>query len=672
MFPFSSGSFAVRLWIVDKGDGSGGFYDDGAADFSLHDPYAMAGSDITTQPAHMFGAIPGNTDTYLVSYSGLRSGTTEYIQVVRVDDPLGTPAFTQSYLVVGNIDNTTQGLADADQSGSATDIEVNDRRALNAVWIDDALWMATTVRPPSGTDSGQTTAYWLEVDTSTPASLSIADHGAIGGEDIASGTSTFFPSVAVNAYGDVTVGFSASDNSIFPGAYYATREAGDAAGTTGSSQTLMAGTDYYVRTFGGSRNRWGDYSGAVVDPVDGCFWVYNQYARSRGTVISGEDGRWATAIARSCNLTHPCSDSVNIPAGTWTRFAMPCNTAPNNSVADVFSALAAAGGYGTTWIVYRRTSATPASYEALMLSDNLLEGAAYWVLTENATTVNLSGTINSLSDIDLFGVNPGGRPNYVGHNQDAAISWADVLFVDGGDLLTLAEADAAGAISRQMYKWNGAAYQVFNGISPQTGALDPFDGVWLNVFDADLKLRIPQAAAVSVNSTTSAGGGEASPAAQIKARRLTGSDIHKKDDKKQSWHIQLVAESGALQDPGNFFGRQQGSHQFADINDLVEPEPFGSRFLTVLFTNPKLRGADWGYTSDFRKVKKKPGGAWPFVVRASSHVSTVTLSWVGDDFLFDDAWLTDQETGESIKVHSAESYTFNMFGGERHFTFEIN
>jgi hypothetical protein len=60
------------------------------------------------------------------------------------------------------------------------------------------------------------------------------------------------------------------------------------------------------------------------------------------------------------------------------------------------------------------------------------------------------------------------------------------------------------------------------------------------------------------------------------------------------------------------------------------------------------------------------------VVRASSHVSTVTLSWVGDDFLFDDAWLTDQETGESIKVHSAESYTFNMFGGERHFTFEIN
>jgi hypothetical protein len=63
---------------------------------------------------------------------------------------------------------------------------------------------------------------------------------------------------------------------------------------------------------------------------------------------------------------------------------------------------------------------------------------------------------------------------------------------------------------------------------------------------------------------------------------------------------------------------------FFYFNDLVEPEPFGSRFLTVLFTNPKLSGADWGYTSDFRKVKNKPGGAWPFVVRASSHVSTVT------------------------------------------------
>jgi hypothetical protein len=58
MFTFVPfGSFGgVRLWIVDKGAGTGGFYDGGPAAVTRHDPYASDGIATTTMPALVFGA----------------------------------------------------------------------------------------------------------------------------------------------------------------------------------------------------------------------------------------------------------------------------------------------------------------------------------------------------------------------------------------------------------------------------------------------------------------------------------------------------------------------------------------------------------------------------------------------------------------------------------------
>jgi hypothetical protein len=93
----------------------------------------------------------------------------------------------------------------------------------------------------------------------------------------------------------MALGFAASALTIYPGAYYTGRAASDAAGTTQATGTLMAGADWYYRVFSGTRNRWGDYSGISLDPNDeATFWVFNQYAMTRGTLLSGQDGRWAT------------------------------------------------------------------------------------------------------------------------------------------------------------------------------------------------------------------------------------------------------------------------------------------------------------------------------------------------------------------------------------------
>jgi hypothetical protein len=300
-FGFFGGS---RLWIVDKGAGSGGFYDGGPADASAAlDPYASPGSvATTTMPAQVFGpggAGPG-IGTFLVSYSGLTDGADEYIQVVRVDDPVGTPAFTQEFVNIGSIETLPPftALPDAPQAGTTALIEVNDRRALDAVWRNGSLWLTTTINPESGPDAGQTTAHWVELDTSAaPAGpIALTDQGDLGGEDIAPGTFTYFPAVAVNRDGEARFGFSASAPTIFAGAFVA--------GVLGPTQTVKAGEDYYIRTFGGPRNRWGDYSGIALDPTnEKSFWVFNEFADQRGSPTAGpsgpEDGRWGTAWGRT-------------------------------------------------------------------------------------------------------------------------------------------------------------------------------------------------------------------------------------------------------------------------------------------------------------------------------------------------------------------------------------
>lgn len=154
--------------------------------------------------------------TYLVS-SGWASGSTDALSVIEVDNPLGTITFTNTFLVLGDIHDPTN-FPDAPQMGTAILIETNDSRALHAVWRNDLLWVVNSVIPPSGTDIGQVTAHWYKIGTS--GSISLSDQGNIGGEDIATGTFTFFPSIAVNSSNCVVVGFSASAGSIYPGAYF--------------------------------------------------------------------------------------------------------------------------------------------------------------------------------------------------------------------------------------------------------------------------------------------------------------------------------------------------------------------------------------------------------------------------------------------------------------------
>lgn len=284
------------LWIVAKQ----AFYSGEAASVTVHDPAASVNPPVvatTMQPAHIFGDAPAGVGTWLLR-AGFAGGNQEFLSIIRVDNPLATPSFTHTYISMGDIEDSSTPLGDAPQRGTAILVETNDRRALHAVWRDNSLWATFQISVVGSGDPGEVTAHWVKVNTSNLSTPNLADQGNAGGEDIASGTFTFFPSIAVDQCGNMGLGFAASASTIYPGAYYSARYASDPPGILQPSAALAAGQDYYYRAFDGTRNRWGDYSGIALDPIgEATFWIYNEYALTRGTVLPQyptQDGRWGT------------------------------------------------------------------------------------------------------------------------------------------------------------------------------------------------------------------------------------------------------------------------------------------------------------------------------------------------------------------------------------------
>lgn len=317
MFAFDgAGAFlGNRVWIIDKGDGGGGLYDGGAASFSVHDPIAEAtdlsgrGAVATTLvAARIEGLSPGDSGVYLVSADGLKVGADEYAQVFHIEDGASGPVISVQSVRLGDISVDT-GLPAATQQGTSLRIGSGDARIPSggAVERDGKLYFAFDTAPKTGVNAGQVTVHWVELDASNPLAIALAQQGEIGGEDIASGTHTYMPSIAVNQDGSVLINYSASGPSLFPGAYYSLRAADDPIGAFGPAQTLFDGVDFYFRNRAGegisgqTTNRWGDFSGAAVDPSDGTtFWFFNMFADTRGSPnMLGQDGRWRLAIGEA-------------------------------------------------------------------------------------------------------------------------------------------------------------------------------------------------------------------------------------------------------------------------------------------------------------------------------------------------------------------------------------
>jgi hypothetical protein len=189
------------------------------------------------------------------------------------------------------------GTVSAPQLGGPVRIDLAvGSRLMMAIIRDGFLWTCQQVGldgvdgdyDGNGTGStvDRTGVQWLKCQiNSSGEPLTLSDHGRIFD---CSGQPYFyyFPSLMANSAGDMVVGYSASSETKYIGAYYTWRLAD---GTSHTQPGLIhAGVDYY------GDFRWGDYSYTSLDPDGVTFWTVQEFADgpSFGSPI------WATWIAR--------------------------------------------------------------------------------------------------------------------------------------------------------------------------------------------------------------------------------------------------------------------------------------------------------------------------------------------------------------------------------------
>ena len=203
-------------------------------------------------------------------------------------------------------------------------------------------------------------------------------------------------SVAMDARGDIAVGYSVSSPSMAPSIAMTGRLAGDPLGTLPQGETtVIQGTG--VQTY---LDRWGDYTSMAVDPVDDCtFWYTNQYLTANGSF------NWHTRVgsfrypscslaASSTALTSTPNPSTGGPV-TLTATVTGSGAAPTGTVTfqdgnTVLTSAAVSNGQATVNVgLLGGTRSLVAVYSG----DTTYSGSSSAIVSQ---TVNLPSTATSL------------------------------------------------------------------------------------------------------------------------------------------------------------------------------------------------------------------------------------------------------------------------------------
>lgn len=222
-----------------------------------------------------------------VNWTGL---TTAMIHAVT--DILTTPVLSTVAVAIPSFNRPAQ---DAVSTGGRQ-LDSLDGRMLNCQVRNGRLYTAHTVRF-SNLDATNG-SRWYEFNLNNwPVSATnptLRQAGTIG---IGSGIHYWMPAIGVNSAGDIAVVFSRASSSITADFMAASRRASDPLGFMNTPKLLAksVGGTYGEPGF----NRWGDYFGCQVDPVDGLtFWGIG--------MIANAGGDWQTVI-NSFRTTTPFS-----------------------------------------------------------------------------------------------------------------------------------------------------------------------------------------------------------------------------------------------------------------------------------------------------------------------------------------------------------------------------
>lgn len=197
------------------------------------------------------------------------------------------------------------------QQGSSNDIQTNDTRALEAVWADGLLDVtANTGCVPAGDSVTRACLHLLQINTASPA---VTHEATISGPP---GSYLYYPALRPDGASNAVLVYTSSSATGYPSVGAA---ALDPTWSAMTSTVVKQGVASYTG-FDTAPYRWGDYSGAAVDPSDGSIWVAGEYSASSTT------GDWGTFIAQLQTGSPPPVTATPTPIATNT--STPTGTPP--------------------------------------------------------------------------------------------------------------------------------------------------------------------------------------------------------------------------------------------------------------------------------------------------------------------------------------------------------
>ncbi len=275
-------------------------YSNGGTVFTGEETWILQKSDLVAGGTVHVGAFSPDPSRFgIVPAMSLSSTPTEFLTYNR-ETSIGVVAITGTP-VQANVSwaesslpiVTTTAPPDAQQPSGT--VATNDDRFLSAVWSGGTLWVSGNDGcVPPGDTSTRSCLRLISVETGAPTLGIDTDLSTLG-------IDLYFPAVTLDSAGDPYLVATESSAALYPSVL---AEASRNGAASFSGVTVARGNGPY----GGSR--WGDYSGASVDPSDANdVWLAGEYTPSSAGGL-----HWGTSLAR-LTLTPPTVSAVSPTLG---------------------------------------------------------------------------------------------------------------------------------------------------------------------------------------------------------------------------------------------------------------------------------------------------------------------------------------------------------------------
>lgn len=249
---------------------------------------ALDSNTFTILPAHEIAAtgaaLPGTL--YMASVQYPSAGSVVVFQVTGTPSGTDTPgtSISKTSLSIHTLDSPPQALQLGSEPGHTPSylIDSGDNRLQDAEWRDSALWVSadSSCTPPGDTTARSCLRYIEILTGSSPMTVQ---------QDFDFGTASFYyyyPSIAIDQSDNMISAFSGSSSETHPSAYVSSQLTTDPRNSLQTPAEIAPGAELYDGT------RWGDYSGAGIDPSDqSVAWVAAENS------VFGSSPNWGTQIA---------------------------------------------------------------------------------------------------------------------------------------------------------------------------------------------------------------------------------------------------------------------------------------------------------------------------------------------------------------------------------------